>query len=223
MKTEELKGMEKHLSEEKIVELNQALRILNKILRHDMLNNISVIMLSLEMMKTDDIVLKNRALSAIEKSIKLVSKMRDLEAAISSGGELKPYDVKTSLDESIINFPEIKFKIQGNCKVLADEALVPVFNNVIGNAAIHGKSDRVDILIEKIGDYCNIKISDNGTGVDEKIKDTLFDEGVSYGENRGMGLGLYIVKKTIARYGGEVSFEENTPKGATFILKLKSL
>ena len=30
-----------------------------------------------------------------------------------------------------------------------------------------------------------------------------------------------IVKKTIERYGGEVSFENNVPKGTTFILKLK--
>lgn len=31
-----------------------------------------------------------------------------------------------------------------------------------------------------------------------------------------------IVKKTIERYGGEVSFEDNAPKEATFILKLKN-
>jgi signal transduction histidine kinase len=75
--------------------------------------------------------------------------------------------------------------------------------------------------MEKKSDFCTIKISDNGIGIPDAIKDKLFEEGVSYGENKGMGLGLYIVKKTIERYGGEVSFENNVPKGTTFILKLK--
>jgi len=212
---------EKHFQEEKIIELNQALRVLNKILRHDILNNITVIMLSLEMMKTEDISLKNRALSAIQKSVELVNKMRDLETAISSGGELKPYDAKTKLAEIIISFPEIKFKIEGNCKILADEAIISVFNNLLRNAVIHGKADKVDIFMEKKSGFCTIKISDNGVGIPDVIKDKLFDEGVSYDENKGMGLGLYIVKKTIERYGGDVSFENNVPKGTTFILKLK--
>ncbi len=214
---------QKHQSEEKIVELNHALRVLNKILRHDMLNNISVIMVSLEMMKTKDLALKNRALKAVEKSIELVNKMRDLEAALSSGGKLSPYDVNKIIKDSIVNFPEIRFKVSGECKVLADEALLPVFNNIMGNASIHGKADKIDISIEKRDDCCTVKISDNGLGVHEKIKDRMFEEGASYGENQGMGLGLYIVKKTIERYGGYASFEDNSPNGATFILKLKSV
>ena len=214
---------QKHQSEERIVELNHALRVLNKILRHDMLNNISVIMVSLEMMKTKDLTLKNRALKAIEKSIELVNKMRDLEAAISSGGKLSPYDVNKIIKDSIVNFPEIKFKISGGCTVLADEALLPVLNNIIGNASIHGKADKIDISIEKRDDCCTVKISDNGLGIHDKIKGGMFDEGTSYGENQGMGLGLYIVKKTIERYGGDVSYEDNSPHGATFILKLKSV
>jgi len=213
---------EKHFREEKIIELNQALRVLNKILRHDILNNITVIMLSLEMIKTEDISLKNRALSAIEKSVELVNKMRDLETAISSGGELKSYDVRAKLAEIILSYPEIKFRIEGNCKIFADEAITSVFNNLLRNAVIHGKADKVEISMEKNIDFCNIKISDNGVGIPDVIKDKLFDEGVSYGDNKGMGLGLYIVKKTIERYGGEVSFENNAPKGTTFILKLKN-
>ncbi len=212
---------EKHIIDEKVLELNQALRVLNKILRHDILNNISVIMLSLEMMKTEDTTLKDKALLAIKKSIGLVDKMKELENAISSGAELIPYDVNLLLRESIYNYPKIKFEIDGNCNVLADEALLSVFNNLFSNAEIHGKADKVNIKVYKKDNFCIMKISDNGKGIPDKIRANLFEEGVSYGENRGLGLGLYIVKKTIGRYGGEVSFEDNSPNGTTFILKLK--
>jgi sensor histidine kinase regulating citrate/malate metabolism len=46
----------------------------------------------------------------------------------------------------------------------------------------------------------------------------LFDEGFSYGANAGTGLGLYLVTRAVARYGGSVSVEDNQPKGAAFLM-----
>jgi two-component system sensor kinase len=50
------------------------------------------------------------------------------------------------------------------------------------------------------------------------VKEKIFDEGFSYGERRGTGLGLYLVKKTMERYGGSVRVEDNKPQGAVFVL-----
>ncbi len=213
---------ERHLSQQRIVDLNQTLRILNKILRHDILNNISVVMMSLELMETKDSDLKNRAFSAINKSIELVDKLRDLESAISSGMELKPYDVNLIITELSLNYPEVRIKVQGECKVLADEALISVFDNLVRNAILHGETDQIDVAIEKMDSFCTISFSDYGKGIPQEIRKNLFQEGIAYGKNKGMGLGLYIVQKTISRYGGKVSFEDNSPKGTTFILKLKN-
>jgi len=33
------------------------------------------------------------------------------------------------------------------------------------------------------------------------VKTRLFEEGFTYGKNKGTGLGLYIAKKTLERYG----------------------
>jgi signal transduction histidine kinase len=33
---------------------------------------------------------------------------------------------------------------------------------------------------------------------------------------------LYIVKKLIDKYGGEITVEDNTPRGTVFILRLKT-
>lgn len=211
---------EKYVNEQKIIELNQTLRLLNKILRHDILNNLAVISMSLEIIRTQDIDLQKKALMSIQKSVDLVNKMRDLESAISSGGELSIYDLRPIMHELIVNYP-VKFVINGDCKVMADEALVSVFTNLISNAINHGRTEKIDIQIYEEENYCTVKVIDFGKGIPDEIANHVFEEGYSYGENKGLGLGLYIVKKTIDRYGGRIFLEKTIPNGATFILKLK--
>ncbi|MCK4256700.1 HAMP domain-containing histidine kinase, partial [candidate division WOR-3 bacterium] len=46
------------------------------------------------------------------------------------------------------------------------------------------------------------------------------EESFRYGETGGSGLGLFIVKKTLERYGGSISVEGNKPSGTVFILNL---
>ena len=90
---------------------------------------------------------------------------------------------------------DVQIWIEGDGVVLADEALISVFDNIIRNATIHGKADKIRIKIENKDELCEIRIADNGSGIPEEIKNEIFDEGFSYGDNRGSGLGLYIVRK----------------------------
>ena len=115
----------------------------------------------------------------------------------------------------------VPVKINGDATALADEALFSVFENIMRNAVIHGKTDRIDIDISSKDKVCQIKITDYGQGIPEFIKDNIFEEGVSYGDSKGSGLGLFIVKKTIERYGGTITVEDNKSKGTIFVIKLK--
>ena len=76
--------------------------------------------------------------------------------------------------------------------------------------------------MKNVGDFCEIRVADYGKGIPEKIKDKVFEEGFSHGESASTGQGLYIVKKLVDRYGGEVEIEDNKPKGAIFVLKLRA-
>ena len=212
---------EKKLAERKIIELNDTLRLLNKILRHDLLNNLMVISANVEMVNTEDKDKTNKAFEYIQKSAKLIYRMKELESLVSTGFELKNYDIKSILKEIFKNYADIKFKVDGNCIVLADDAISSVFDNIIRNAVIHGNTKKIDIKIRCINDYCEIHFSDYGIGIPQEIKNRLFEEGFAYGKNRGTGLGLFIVKKTIARYGGNISVEDNSPNGTIFILRLR--
>ena len=212
---------EKKLAEDKIIELNDALRLLNKILRHDILNNLMVISANIEMVETEDKDKINKVFEYIDKSARLINRMKELESLVSTGFELKNYEVKLMLKEISKNYSNIKIKIYGNCVVLADDALNSVFDNIIRNAVIHGNTEKIDIKIRNNKTYCEIQFMDYGSGISELIKNRLFEEGFAFGGAKGMGLGLYIVKKTLERYGGAIDVEDNSPKGTTFILKLR--
>jgi len=212
---------EKKLAEHKIKELNDALRLLNKILRHDILNNLMVISANIEMIESKDKDRINKAFDFIDKSAKLINRMKELESLVSRGFELKSYDAKSILKEISKNYSDIKINIKGNCDVLADEALNSVFDNIIRNAIIHGGTNKIDIKISSGKSYCEIKFIDYGIGMPNNMKNRIFEEGFAYGDNKGTGLGLYIAKKTLERYGATIKVEDNLPKGAVFILKFR--
>ena len=121
-----------------------------------------------------------------------------------------------------MEFPELKFNIKGKCKVLVDDTLESVFKNLISNSIKHGNATKIDIKISLEKNICTIKFSDNGAGIPDKIKKRIFDEGFYYGKAGHTGIGLHIVKKTIERYGGSISVENNKLIGAVFVIKLRT-
>lgn len=211
---------ERKKSQEVIVKLNETLKLLNKIMRHDIANNLTVTLMSLELIDTENNKLKDKAIRSIYKSIELIEKMRELENAISSGGETKSYNLKVIIENTIKEYRDTKFNINGNCNVIGDNALASVIDNIVRNAIVHGKTDRIRFDISEEGKNCILKISDYGKGIPEGIKHRIFDEGFSYGDQLSSGLGLFIVKKTIERYGGKIYFEDNKPKGTVFVITL---
>jgi len=209
------------LYEKQLLELNDTLKVINKILRHDILNELTVVMSICDLIETGDNRLKDKMIKTIYKSVNLIEKMRELEQAVTSGGQMKIYNLQDVINEVIKNYPNISFSISGDCNVVADGALNSVIDNLVRNAIVHGKTDRIDFKIENEERFCFMKVIDYGKGISEDIKKNIFDEGVSFGENKGSGLGLYIVKKVIERYGGTITVEDNKPSGTIFAVKLR--
>jgi len=103
-----------------------------------------------------------------------------------------------------------------------------LFINLIGNAIenIPPVGDKVWIRGQwdtaEAAEAVEIRISDNGPGIPEEVRDNLF---VRYptghrAQKIGSGLGLYICKMIIERHGGKISLDRHQQKGTTFILQL---
>ncbi len=73
---------------------------------------------------------------------------------------------------------------------------------------------KIEIIKEKNG--VSFKVCDNGPGIPEHIKTTIFEPFVTYGKSQGIGLGMAIVKKIIDAHNGAITFITEKNRGTTF-------
>jgi signal transduction histidine kinase len=95
-----------------------------------------------------------------------------------------------------------------------------VMLNLLFNAceAVPPDSGRIEVSCRKSEQGLEIRVADNGPGVSESIRDTLFQPFVSHGKETGIGLGLTAVHKIMQQHSGEVSLESTGPGGSVFKL-----
>ncbi|NHW22918.1 MAG: hypothetical protein HA489_01480 [Archaeoglobales archaeon] len=203
-------------------ELQEVMGILNRMLRHDVKNKLQIILSYVEayMVKRDDSYLQ-RVIEAANEINKYLDRIREIDAAISAENEpLKPVNVRKVVEEVLKTY-DIPAKVQGSGIALADDTLYSVIDNVVNNAIKHGKTDKIDVYISRVEDEIEIRIVDYGVGIPSEAKKKIF-EGYNITLKERTGLGLYIVKKAVERYGGRVWVEDTKPKGATFVIRLKT-
>jgi len=82
-------------------------------------------------------------------------------------------------------------------------------------------SGKVELVLEKHDNHIEIKITDNGSGMDELfIKDRLFKPFDTTKGNAGMGIGVYESREVINELGGRIFVESVVGEGTTFTIKL---
>jgi signal transduction histidine kinase len=116
-----------------------------------------------------------------------------------------------------------------NLLVQANDLLLNVFENILNNAVKYNDHPIVEIIIritEQYEDgvnYLKIEFMDNGIGIDDFKKATIFKEGYKKEKGaKGLGFGLSLVKKIIAGYKARIWVEDkiigNYEKGSNFVL-----
>lgn len=88
--------------------------------------------------------------------------------------------------------------------------------NIVLNAceAVYRASGIVSITASSSEKSLFVRIADNGPGIPEGIKGTLFDPFVSSDKPSGTGLGLAIAKKIVRDHGGAIEVEASSPQGS---------
>jgi two-component system, OmpR family, sensor kinase len=95
--------------------------------------------------------------------------------------------------------------------------------NLVGNAIAHTPpGTHVNGRIETAGDAVRLVVSDDGPGVPEELRDSVFDRFVRAEGDRGgsVGLGLSIVRAVARTHGGDVVLETPPEGGARFVVTL---
>ncbi len=137
-----------------------------------------------------------------------------------------------SLEQNIIQFAEktalklakkIKLNFECQVRVMSNDEinmLWIIFTHLIANAIDHGIDSVgvISIRVEQKQDQIRISFSDNGKGINEAIRDKIFQEGFSTQSTQisGRGLGLAIVKDLVNSKQGKIEYKQSNGNGGSF-------
>lgn len=178
----------------------------------------------------------------IKRGSKLVLNVRRLSEIEENEIYVTTIDVsevlKNAIQYVLKTFQSKKINIQIDSTerklyVKANELLLDVFENILINAVRHNTNPIKEILIKiskehKNGiEYFKLEFLDNGLGIHDKMKEIIFFRADKTNNTRGMGLGLglFLVKKIIAKFDGKIWVEDKVEgdytKGSNFIVLVK--
>jgi len=214
-------------AERNVRSLNEYLTVLNKILRHDIQNDLAVIKMYADLIREgeelDIQTFLQKLDERIDHAISTIKDAREIEKMLKVG-ELVGVNLSAVLMKVIEEFnreARITYEIPEGVYVEADSAINSVIHNIIQNAIFHNDKEipEIDVSVVEKGDKVYVRIADNGPGVPDEMKTLIFEENFK-GETTGRsGLGLYLVRETMKRYGGRVWVEDNKPYGSVFVLE----
>jgi signal transduction histidine kinase len=210
-------------TEERLSAVNEKLRVVGKLTRHDVRNKLAIINSQTYILKkkcsNDPQVAKS--LACIETAVALATRLFDFSSLYEKIGveEQTNVEVENCLNEAVMLTPSLgNVKIINETKgltVVADSLLRQVFYNLIDNSLKHGKKvTQIRLYYTKEGSQVKLYYEDNGVGVPPEDKAKMFNEGFTTGG--GTGLALSVIKKIMEVYNWTIQEKGAPCEGAKF-------
>lgn len=119
-------------------------------------------------------------------------------------------------------------KVSNEHPVFGDrDFLVVALKNLLENAIKYSNDDsKVKILSSRKEDIIQLCVEDRGVGIPDEDIDDIFKEYYIAGSDlkrensKGIGLGLYLVKKIVKDHGGDIGVRSQEGKGSRFYINL---
>jgi len=205
------------------------LEIYASLLQHDLRNDLQVLLNQSEIsLLADDMTeLETQYWKIVEGTSHSMIRLLDVfiqpskfyERAITNLMDILVQDIKMTYPHLHI---EVKSDLPSSEFTVIGSRLLPcVFDNLFRNVVEHaGPESKVFINLRIENNQAIIEFSDDGPGIDKSIISKLFQKGIS---TTGGGYGLYLSKKIIEAYEGEIDVIDEDKKGTTFRIVLPSI
>jgi len=136
--------------------------------------------------------------------------LEDLESRIELAKARVEVGILPAIDADALQMRQLLQNLIGNALKFHKPGVPPVV-----------KVDGRKLFNEAGLELCELTVSDNGIGFDEKYLDRIFNVFQrlhSRNEYEGTGMGLAIVRKIALHHGGNVTAKSQPGQGATFIV-----
>ncbi|AKH98527.1 ATP-binding protein [Halanaeroarchaeum sulfurireducens] len=224
--------------EREITQKNEQLEVLNRVVRHDIRNDMSVIMGWLETVE-DEIESQEgreafeRVMTASQHVIELTKTTRDLVEVVTGDGTLTPEPIplapslRNAIGVARESYPEAEIRVEGtipDVDVMGTDLLGSVFQNLLNNGVQHNDAEEPTVTVSATTRDGRVRIAfaDNGPGVPADMRESIFGKGEKGPASKGSGIGLYLVATIVDQIGGSVDITDNEPRGAVFAVELET-
>lgn len=224
----ELNKIEKRFDQQQqMVELGEVARGL----AHTLRNPINTIGLAIEQMSQTDMPQAQR----IELAQQVRHKISHLDNSIKALLSLTTSDIKRDqqvninlvindilLEMSMTGKHKIEFSAAQNITLLGAEVEIRAMLHTLVVNAVEASNEEqiISIFISQQHKNIEIRVVDQGQGLDANIKNELFKPHIS-NKPEGAGMGLYIAKRiSQLHYQGDIVLSDNSPQGCIATLTL---
>jgi PAS domain S-box-containing protein len=208
--------------------LEEKLRVVGSLSRHDVRNKLTAV--------TGNAYLLRRKLAgnpeALEQLADMENAVRNVEAIFEFARayeklgveQLVNMNVGKAVDEAASLFTDLKgIKIVNECHdltVLADSLLRQLFYNLIDNTLKYGEKTGQIRIYSKTPSANKLELvyEDDGVGIPNDMRSSLFKEGFTSG--KGTGYGLFMMKRICEVYGWSIQETGIQGKGVKFVIAM---
>jgi len=210
----------------------QRLSVLNRVLRHNLRNDLNVIMGQADWLARNcDGAAVDKAETIQEMATRLTAlgeKARTIESTLQQDiSQRVSVDIVSVIERRCAAFraeyPSASIVVDApdSREVIAGETVSSVVDNLVENAIEHTETEpevTVSVTTSDEG-WVTVRVADNGPGIPETEREVLHsDEETQL--LHGTGMGLWVVSWLVDSYGGKLSFETSSD-GSTVAVRLR--
>ncbi|MDY7081643.1 MAG: ATP-binding protein, partial [Halobacteria archaeon] len=214
------------MREDELREERHKLQIVNRVLRHDIRNDVNIILGMGESLRervdadgegrelVEDLLMSARHVIDVTETVRQLIKIFTrtdekplegvrlvpvLDASTEKLGAVQNAEVEVELDD-----------VPGELEVWADNNLRYVFDGLFNNAVVYNESDEplIEVSVDESDETVVVNVVDNGSSVPDDSKDEIFGRSEEGLESPGTRIDLYLVDRLVRRYGGQVWIED---------------
>ncbi|NEU58308.1 response regulator [Halorussus sp. MSC15.2] len=216
-----------------LVRREQRLQVFNRILRHNLRNDLNVVLGRAENIAeefppaaNEASIIRQKASELIEISEKAREVGKTLDGENRATKQIDVTDcVKRTCEEFRQSYPDVAITTDTpqSAVVYGDKTLEAAISEIVENAIEHG-GDRpsVSVTVSASGDdeWVEVTVLDDGPGIPEEERKVLA-EGEETALHHGSGLGLWLSNWIVGKFGGDLTFDDYHTNGGEVTLRLQ--
>ena len=207
----------------------QRLTVLNRVLRHNVRNELDVVLANADHVEDDD--LREGIRESATDLVALGRKARQAEEVMTTSTEppervdvtdvasavAEEYRTANPTDDITVTSPD-ELVISSHRSIVRQ-----VLSELVDNALTHADGPaQVDVRVrEGVDGMAELVVADDGPGIPDRER-RILDDGFETQLEHGQGIGLWFVNWAVRQLGGDLDIGENDPTGSVVTVRLYS-